>query len=248
MLIAALLVGCDAIEDAQDAIDGVTNTTVVQSHVLAVQDPQDENLGLLLEGTGFEPGTSATVFLADASSADAMEDAPIIGAAVTVEGVDAPETEDGLYTFGPDAGPPYEVGATWTLVMNDGAEHRASFPLPPPAEGAVGTGVVTQAAGAPLSVNLGGRGYASAVVVVIGPSGAPTFSNQPTTIDELYEASQSETVSLVEIPGDAFTETGLHAVGVSGMFHSEADGLTDLNTVLSKVRAGQMVFTPVTVE
>ena len=30
--------------------------------------------------------------------------------------------------------------------------------------------------------------------------------------------------------------------GVAGMEHSVADGLDDVNTVLSKVRAGEMVF------
>nr|MBA2319596.1 hypothetical protein [Deltaproteobacteria bacterium] len=100
----------------------------------------------------------------------------------------------------------------------------------------------------PITVDLAGRGYASAIVVVFGPDGAPTFGNQPESIGDLYESTLADTVESVEIPGSAFSDPGLHAVGVAGMSHSDADGLDALNTVLSKVRAGQMVFTPVTVE
>jgi hypothetical protein len=248
MALWTMLWGCSAIEDAKDAVEGATDTTVVQASILGVQEPTDPNVATLIAATSFAPGTTATVFLADASNPDEMEDSPITGASVSVEAVSLTEGEPGLYTAAPDTGPPYDAGVSWSLSIDDGASHSASLVLPAPAADVFGTdAVVSHALGSPLSVPLGGLGFASSIVVVIGPSGTPTFSNNPETITELYEATKSEDVGTIEIPGDAFSEAGLHAVGVAGMEHSVADGLTDLNTILSKVRAGEMVFTPVDV-
>ncbi len=243
------LSGCAAIEDAKDAIAGATDTTVMQGSVLGVQPPTDPNLAPLLAGTGFEPGTSATVFLADASSPDELEDSPLTGASVQVESAVLSEGEPGLYTVAPDQGPAYEVGASWTISVDDGVAHAASLVLPAPAADVLGTDpVIDHAFGSPLAVALTGLGFASSIVVVITPSGTLSFNNTPQTIAELYDATKSEDVGTVEIPSDAFETTGLYAVGVAGMAHSEADGLTELNTLLSKVRAGEMVFTPVNVQ
>lgn len=255
MLFIATLVACNAIDDAKDAVDGATETTIVQGSILAVQDPQDDTIGPLLANSPFAPGTGATVFLADASDPSAMEDSPVEGASVDLEGAALDEREPGLYALTPDQGPDYVAGASWTLTIDRGDEggvRTAMLTLPPAAEDALeGTGIggsVAHDANTPLTVDLSGRGYASSIVAVIAPDGSLAYSNQPEDIMDLYEAMKSDDAGSFDIPGTAFAQTGLYAVGVAGLQHTTADDLDGLNTVISKARAGQMVFWPVDVK
>lgn len=255
MFVALWLLGCEAVDDAKDAVEGATETTIVQASILAVQDPQDPTLGPLLANSPFAPGTTATVFVADASDPAGMENSPVAGAHVDVEGVVLDEKEDGLYAFTPDRGPQYEVGAAWVLTVDrsdEEGERTAVVELPAPAEDVLpATGVggsVEHAMNTPLTIDLSGRGYASSIIAVIGPDGDLEYSNNPETITDLYEAMQSEDAGSFEVPADAFTEPGLYAVGIAGLQHTTAEDLDGLNTVISKVRAGEMVFWPVQVE
>ena len=255
MFVAIWLLGCNAIEDAKDAVDGATETTILQASILAVQDPQDPTLGPLLENSPFAPGTAGTAFLADASSPSEMENSPVEGATVDVEGDPMPEKEAGFYAITPDAGPQYDVGALWTITIDRGdgeGPRTATVELPAPAENVLdATGIggsVNHTAGTELSIDLTGRGYASSIVAVIGPDGELAYSNQPETLTELYDAMQSEEAGEFTIPATAFAEPGLYAVGIAGLNNTKADDLDGLNTVISKVRAGQMNFYPVNVE
>jgi hypothetical protein len=255
MLIVAMLFGCEAIDDAKDTIDGATERTVMQGTVLAVLDPQDPTIGPLLAASPFAPGTSATVMLADAAEVSEMADSPILGATVSVDGAALSEKGQGTYTITPDVGPDYVEGATWTIGIDRGdgeGERTAMVTLPPPASGVLDAsgpgGTVPHTVGTALSADLSGFGYASAIVAVLAPDGSLAYSNEPKDINELYEALQSEDAGTVEIPADAFGAPGLYAVGIAGLEHTTADDVDGLNTIISKARAGQMVFWPVTVE
>lgn len=255
MFIALWLLGCEAIDDAKDAVDGATETTIVQASILSVQDPQDPTLGPLIANSPFAPGTTATAFLADASSPTEMEDSPVAGAAVDVEGVTLDEKEDGAYAFTPDRGPRYAAGSSWVLSVDrgdDAGERTAVVELPAAAADALNaTGVggsVEHTANTALTIDLTGRGYASSIIAVIGPDGDLEYSNNPESLMDLYEAMQSDEAGSFEIPATAFADTGLYAVGVAGLQHTTAEDLDGFNTVISKVRAGEMVFWPVNVQ
>ncbi len=255
MFIALWLLGCEAIDNAKDAVDGATETTVIQASILSVQEPQDENLQALIQATAFSPGTTAAAFVADASSPTEMENSPVTGAAVDVEGVALDEKEDGAYAFTPDRGPRYAAGSSWVLTVDRGddeGERTAVVALPAPAADALNAtgigGSVEHTANTALMVDLTGRGYASSIIAVIGPDGDLAYSNNPESLADLYDAMQSDEAGVFEIPASAFAETGLYAVGIAGLQHTTAEDLDGFNTVISKVRAGEMVFWPVNVE
>jgi hypothetical protein len=253
LLLAVVATGCTAVDKAKDAVEGATETTVIQASVLAVQDPQDPTIQSLISLTPFAPGTSETVFLADASSPDSLEDSPIEGATASLEGVALQETGGGTYALDPIKGPAYDVGATWTTTVDigDGTARTAKVVLPPAADplptAPTSLGAVSHAAGQPLTVDVGAA-FASSVVALIAPDGSVAFTNNPETIGDLYESTKSDTALPVEIPGSAFADSGIYALGVAGLAHTKADDLDGFNTIISKLRAGEMVWTPISVE
>jgi len=50
----------------QDHVDGLLNPLMVQGMVIGVEEPESEAVRELLAFAGYESGTSASVFLADA--------------------------------------------------------------------------------------------------------------------------------------------------------------------------------------
>jgi hypothetical protein len=248
-LVLVHLLGCDAFHKAFSSLDGLTTTTVMQGAVLGVELPSDERLAPLLEGTDFAPGLAVTVFVADAGSVTDLANAPISNAVVTVDGnvTEAiPSQGQGLYASDPSQSAlEYDDGAVWTIDANvSGNVGSAVLGLPPAASFDV---PATHDANQAISVDLTGQGFASAVVVVIDQDGNVTFTNVPTDIKGLYDQMQQDEVGLVQIPGTAFAGNGLYAVGVAAMDHTVPDDLVELNTLLSGVRTGKMILSPVVV-
>lgn len=251
MVPAALLflaTGCDLFDESKEILSGLTNPLVVQGMVLGIEAPDAE--GIDLEGTDYEEGTLMVAFLADAANVDEIEDAPVTGASVRLEGdvmgsIEATEAGGGSYTITPDQGVAYVDGADWTMVVGvDGELSTATLRL---AEEVTLTVPEQHSQDSPISLDLTAGAYDSALVVVLdGRSGEITYSNEPAGVKEYYDFTHStETVGVVEIPGEAFPEQSLYAVGVAGMLNSGADDLDGMNTLLSAVMVGKMKFFPV---
>ena len=85
------------------------------------------------------------------------------------------------------------------------------------------------------------------VVVIDSQSGELTYSTEPKTIKDVYDASRgSEPVTQVTIPPRAFPAQSLYMVGIAGTSHSvREDVLSGMNTLLSSGMAGKMQFFPV---
>jgi hypothetical protein len=239
------LMGCDAFHKAFSSVDGLTQTTVVQGAVMGIEAPAE--LQDLLAGTDFSSGVAVTAFVADASSVTDLADAPIDNAQVTVEGnvsEQAAPQGHGLYLTDPGSSNlVYADGDTWSLDIDVAGE--------------VGTVALTLPAGAnvqvdpqhdkntPMSIDLSGQGFASAVVVVVDQEGTVTFDNAPKTITDLYESMNSTDPGTIEIPGSAFPSDGLYALGIAAMNHTTSEDVEGINTGLSKVRVGKMLMFPV---
>ena len=69
MIFAAtlLLTGCDLLDEAREELDNLTNPLVGQVLVVGIDEPDDANVAAALEGTDWDMGVFAQVFLADAS-------------------------------------------------------------------------------------------------------------------------------------------------------------------------------------
>ncbi|MFC1661134.1 hypothetical protein ACFL3S_06730 [Gemmatimonadota bacterium] len=122
-------------------------------------------------------------------------------------------------------------GASATVFLADAAEASALAQVP-----------VREA-----EVRLTGQGFDAAVVAVFGPAGL-TYSNVPGDIEELYAFTRSEGNPVVWVPGSALGQTGGHAVGVAGLVKAGAADFDHVNTLLSSLGAGKMVFASVTVQ
>ena len=211
--------------------------------VLGVESPDID--GLDLEGTGFDAGTAVTVFLADAAGVSDLEEVPVTGAQVDLEGSALTDTSTGAYVLGAEAAPTYAPGSVWELFTDiEGEVGSALVELPAATVVSVPT---SHGVADALEIDLTGQGFHSALVVVIElTSGEVSYSNEPQDIREFYDFTRgSGEVETLDIPGTAFPAMGAYAVGVAGMVHTKAADFEGMNTVLSSIMSGQMVFAPV---
>ena len=246
------LTGCglfDKIKETTETLEGLTNPLVAQGLILGVEEPESEDISL--EDAGYAPGTTVTVFLADATDAADMENAPIEGATVKVSGgsanATASEEQPGAYLIDPTEGLAYAASSLWTLSATiDGRDEASTATISLPAAAAVTVPETQDETGQPLSLDLTGQGFASALVVVFNAEcGEFTYSNEPNSVTEIYNFGHGDgEATEVEIPGSAFPEEGVYAVGIAGMVHTTADDLNNFNTALSTFMAGKMVIYP----
>ncbi len=242
LALALTLPGCAFFGKARDTFDGLVNPLVGLGLLLSVAPSEDEDVDL--SNAPVQEGTTFTLMLVDAAHVNDLDQAPVTGAAVSLHGEAASEIEDGTYLIAPGA-LAYDPGATWELQITRGAsEATAQLALPathdeaPPRE---------HSAGADLIVDLSGEEYDSVLVMVIDPLvGDVTWSNQPETPREVYDFTRGDPELVVTIPGDeAFPDEQPYLVGIAGMNHTGASDLDGMNTIISTLMAGQMVFHPV---
>ena len=83
LLTAALLfTGCDLLEEARDELTDLTNPLVGQVMIVGIAEPDDPTVAQALEGTDWEQGIFAQAFLADATNANDLSNAPVGSATV----------------------------------------------------------------------------------------------------------------------------------------------------------------------
>ncbi|MFT4626822.1 MAG: hypothetical protein ACI8PZ_005502 [Myxococcota bacterium] len=241
------LTGCaivDAVNDLRDKIGEFTSPVVVQGIVLHLEPPDDALLAAAVADAAITPGLTATVFVADARTAEELDQA-VSGAAVRLQGVAAAEGDPGIFSVWPDDGLTYRAGAEWVLKVETdaGAEGTLKVTLPQPVPVEVPE---EHEAGTPMRIDLAGLGYDSALAYVFDTDGGITWTNQPTNALEVFDLTQSSAdVKALEIPGSAFPDESIYAVAVAGMRHSTSEQVDGVNTFLSNLMAGQMDLYPV---
>lgn len=235
----APLAGCDLIENGKDLIGDLTNPLVTQALVLGVTPPSSGDITVPAE---FADGVGATVFLADAADVADMENAPIQGAQVSLDGRTFTEGAPGAYVLEPGA-TTYVAGAIWSLSVGIGdSTATADIQLPAPASFDVPT---AHPVGTDLTIDLTGQEFDGALIVVVNQDGDLVYDNRPEDIMGLYELTRGESVGAEVIPGDTFSAEGGYAIGVAGIKTTTGrDALESMNTVLSTMMAGNMVFEP----
>ena len=231
LLAVLMLPGCELLEGGIDLFEGLTNPLVSQGLVLGTEAPPEA------AEFGIDEGTVVSVFLADAADVADLENAPVAGADVDFAGIAAGELEAGLYTIEPGA-VSYGGTANLRVVVGQGVA-TASVVMPGPAS----PSVPETHSGGELTVALG-RPYDTVLVVVVADDGSITYDNRPDGPRELYDLTGANAVERVTIPGSAFPGSGAYLVGVAGMENTEANQLDGMNTVLSNVMAGKLVFSP----
>lgn len=235
--------GCEQIADLKDDVQGLTEPLVVEGLYLGVAPPDSDQVDL--SGTDFAKTAAATVFLADATSIDQLEEAPVEGASVAVRSdaggsVTLADDGGGKYSATSDDGLTYAGGERFTLSIERDTTHRLSIVAPPDPDADL---PAEHTAGQDLIVDLDGQGYDSALVVVLdGQSGDVTFSNEPEGLEEIYRLSRGDGATRVVIPGSAFAGPSVYAVGVAGLNAASGDDYEELNTGLSTFLAGKFRF------
>ncbi len=248
---AVALPACEQADDLKDTLDGLTNTTVVAGLHLGIEPPDSSVIDL--SQTAFSEGASTKVFIAQAESVGALDDSPVAGADVAVLSdsnggrFTLEDHGDGTYTGKGSDGLSYEAEDVSVSADSDAGTHRIAVGAPNVPDASIAT---THAAGQAMNVNLGGQDFDGMLVVVLDLDGGVTFSNEPSSITDLYDFAygSSDDQLSVEIPGGAFQETGAYAVAVAGTKNSEVDDMDEVNTALSTLIAGKFRFYPVSVD
>ncbi len=237
----------NTVKEVKDDIKGVTDPTVAQALILSVQEPQDPNLQLALQAARFESGTGVNAFLSN--SITEPESSPLKGADVTLHGSQSvPMTDDGggAYSIAPGTGLTYGAGEVWEMEVGvDKEDGTIEVELPEPADLDVPLDHPTQA---DLVLDFAGQGFQSVLVVVIDGTGQVTYTNEPQNMSEALDfAGKGDDLELFVVPGtEAFAQDAmLHAVGIAGLRTNLPDGVENMNTLLSGLQAGEMVWHPV---
>lgn len=238
MVLWLALTGCAFLSDKYE---GITNSLVTQGLVMGVMAPETGDVDL--SSSGFDEGVVGNAFLADTTQVTDLENAPIEGATVSLQSASFTEAGAGNYVLTP-GGLAWAQGQTWTLAVSvEGADPGAiSFETQAPVTATVPD---QHTKNTPMTVDLTGQGYTSALIVVVDASGAVTFNNQPTSIREVYDLTRGTVeVTTVEIPGAAFPGDTVYLVGIAGMNHTVGDDISGMNDVLSAALFGVMKWFP----
>jgi hypothetical protein len=232
-----------------DEIAGLTNRFVVQGLYLGVETPDDDTIAAALEESDFGSG-QVTVFFADATNIDDIEEAPITGLGPQFRSensgsFDLAEDGDGRYTLASNANLSY-IGGESVFVTVDYADETRKVPMSAP-NGADVTLATTHTAGNPMAISLVGQDFDSTLVTVIDiVSGEVTHDNLPTDISEVLNMGGDDDTSMtLEIPGAAFAAESIYAVGIGGLVKADTADFEQVNTLLSGFKAGTMSFQPV---
>lgn len=243
MLILPLILGCADIAKLKALSENVANTHVLVGAYFGITPPAHDSLDL--SGSEFDATAIVTVALADATELSNLEDSPVTDAAASwksaVNGkVDMPFGEFGAYQATSADGVVYTHGETVVVSAEWDGTHSANVTSPSPAVFAIEE---QHELGAGVTIDLTGQDYDSAFVVVYdGVNQVTTFDNRPTDIGAIYDWTHGGGDIVVNIPGTAFKEESIYAMGVAGVRHSAGDDFTDANTLLSTYVSGTFEF------
>jgi len=248
--LVTLIGGCDLLNDIQEELDGLTNPLVGQGIMIGIDTPDDPTLQQAIAGTDWENGGAIEIFLADATSIDNMAESPVVGAIVKATiGDNAPvrliEDSDGSYSAFSEDGLIYEEGEEITVSVNlEGGPALFSTILPRAPELDID---MQHSQGEKLMLDLTEYAYENVLAMVINTqTQAIVWSNEPSTPQEIYDFTHSDSfVDRLEIPGTAFANQGVYAVGVAGLVVGDAEQFDNMNTLLSSIMTGKMSLFPV---
>lgn len=265
----------EQIKDFQDEYSDITNTFVAAGTILGVDEPdfsefmQDELCiepdTLPIDSAMYEKGNKALVFLAQAElSANISDSQPITGATILISSdngeinnVKMEEGEiDGQYTASTEEGLEY-TSSFISFTIDSGAEEEHTLSVDAPPTASLDSIPNDNTNDSPIDVDLTGQGFHSALMMVINvETGEMSYDNLPQEVEEMYSLAHPEgsflgedtpEIDSVALPGSAFSEDGLYAVGVAGLRAAGSDDMNNINLLLSGMIAGKFSFKPVCV-
>jgi hypothetical protein len=264
----------DQISDIKDEYGDITNQFVVAGTYLGVQDPdltsfmEDELCipadAYPMDSSMYEQGNQVMIFLAEAELSSNIEDSqPVSRADVLLSSDDGTLSElileegiDGQYSAGSDQGFSYASGGVNLAITHSEIDHSIGVDAPDGAD--LSSVPRDNPSNTAITVDLTGQGFHEALLMVLNiETGDVVYDNLPSEDPaSMYQLAHPEgsllgeetpEVESAEIPGDAFTEDGLYAVGVAGIRSAGKDDMDNVNLLLSGLIAGKFSFTPVCV-
>ena len=264
----------DQISDIKDEYSDITNQFVVAGTYLGVQDPDlagfmEEELCIPadaypIESEMYDQGNQVLIFLAEAELSANIEDSrPVSRADVfissddgTLDGVELVEGVEGQYSAGSEEGFSYAASRVELDITHADIEHSIGIDAPDGAD--LSSVPQDNAENNPITVDLTGQGFHQALMMVLNvETGDVVYDNLPSEDPaSMYQLAHPEgsllgeetpEIETVEIPGDAFVEQGVYAVGVAGIRAAGKDDMDNVNLLLSGLIAGKFAFTPVCV-
>ncbi len=237
------ITGCTEIEKLKEDIEKITNQTVLSGLVIGSEEFSHPLINA--DALSFTLNESR-VFLASAGvdSTDLNPEA-ISGATLEFESstngvLQYSETGDGFYGLNQDDGLEYVDNELVTVVFEDDVGvHSISSTLPAAANFDLPD---DHAAGEDVVIDLTGQGFESYLVAVTRfPDGELVYSNEPTTFQDIYDLSHSDTeLTEVVIPGSSFESEGVYAIAISALVGTDSENMVELNTILSSLLAGKV--------
>jgi hypothetical protein len=248
-MLLLMLGGCDIIElimNVQETVEDLTNPVIIQSTFIGVGAPppdvafpEDAEIGPLIKA-----------YLADTTRSSDLADSPVSGAMAMIQVGNAdpimmPEGGGGDeppgYSAGVEQGLEYVVGAQALLTIEtDDILASATWPLPDGLDFDIPCRVDLLE---DLIVVMDGPDYHSPLVTVLNEEGVITWSNFPKDIDAAVDWVNGGGFATVEVPGaQAFSEAGLHIIGIAPMQRANSGSFEGANISLSAYMLGQMRF------
>ncbi len=245
-VLALLAPGCrlmEGIRNIREAVEGVTEPVVLGATAIGVSPPSDPRVAFALSQTELASGARLTAYLADASAAGSIEDAPITGEALSVRfaggEIGLVEEEGGRYAASGADGFEY-VAETLATVSLDGGQRSVEGALAPDPDFVA---PARHTPGAPIVVDLSGQDVDGVLVMVLDlVTGETVWENTPRDPMELFTFATSGGASVVEVPGEVFETPGLFALGVAGTWNADSESVVGVNTALSSFFSARFRF------
>jgi len=246
ILILSAVTACDAVDKLREDFEDITNQFVLSGFVIGAEDFEHELIDMDLAGE--MSIARSQVFLAEAQiGGNEMEPAPVTRASVSLQSTsngDLAFTEDGdgFYSVGTLDGFSYSPNETVTISADNGEVHTIAVDTPAAASFDVAD---NHSLNTEMVIDLSGQGFDAYLIAVTAfPSGEVVYSNEPSSFADIYSlAYGSDTeVTDVIIPAEAFAEESVYLISLSALMNTEGDSMTNMNTALSSMLAGQIAF------
>jgi len=236
------LTGCDAINNAVDAVENIFNKRAAVGIVTEVV-PDEAVLTMPLPEE-FQAALGGTIWVMEVGSGDTVTESGIEGLQVDMVGCSNAgpfeELGDGAYYF-------LEPGTCVSprVEIVDGQKEAAldiDMPVVPVLD------LPTVHDGSSLSIDWTGQDFHGMLVVVMNAqTGSIVYTNEPETTQDWIDLAIGTQDSPTVVPSSAFPSNGVYAIAVTGYRRVKAKEIDGLNSVATRMLAGKTVVKPLAV-
>lgn len=258
LLLATTLGGCDFFQDVGNAIEGAFEPIGGIAITVNVDAPSTDVLNALgVDGLDdlaipeeYDGGVGSTAYLADARSANDINNALVTGATMVLEacGESADMLEEASGYHYADNGELDNCDGPFEIRRLD-VDPNAYLPMWLPNRFAANTVPTTWEKNKPMNLALDAPGVTHGIVIVAdATSGSITFTNEPQSAGDWFNLiTGSQDLANFGVPASAFPKDGVYAVLTIGLQRTDNLKLDEVNNIVSVAAGGRGMVWPVVV-